>query len=60
MSECNHNRACKIPSYYNDTEWCPDCGAVRGNNGIFGKGFRQFKWAKPSQATTEELLYERE
>lgn len=46
--ECDHKNKLLIPSYYDDTEWCPNCGAVRGYNGLMGDRFRWYKWQKPT------------
>lgn len=43
-SSCSHANKETIPSYYDDTEWCPDCGAVRGNNGCMGPMFAWLDW----------------
>ncbi len=47
MSECEHKNKQLIPSYYDDTEWCPECGSVRGYNGLMGAKFRWYKWQAP-------------
>lgn len=44
---CEHKRKEFISSYYNDVEWCPDCGAVRGNNGLMGSRFQWLEWKVP-------------
>ena len=43
-SSCSHANKETIPSYYYDTEWCPECGAVRGNNGCMGAAFEWLDW----------------
>lgn len=45
--ECTHPNAETIPSYYDDTRWCPDCGAVRGTNGLFGPQLEELPWRLP-------------
>jgi hypothetical protein len=44
---CDHARKEPVESYYSDTEWCPDCGAVRGTDGNFGPGSRMLDWQIP-------------
>lgn len=43
---CAHPNATCVPSYHNDTQWCPDCGAARGSNGLFGSHHRWTAWAR--------------
>jgi hypothetical protein len=45
---CTHSKAEPVPSYYSDTEWCPDCGAVRGTDGKFGPGSEMGPWQLPN------------
>lgn len=47
-SICDHRNAEMVPSYYSDTEWCPECGAVRGTDGKFGPGSKMLDWKSPS------------
>lgn len=45
--KCQHSNKVQVESYYSDTEWCPECGAVRGNNGVFGPKFAWLDWQLP-------------
>lgn len=47
---CLHANKEAVPSYYDDTQWCPDCGAVRGNNGCMGAAFEWIDWQLPKNA----------
>lgn len=49
---CSHANKETIPSYYDDTEWCPECGAVRGNNGCMGPTFAWLDWQSPANRVT--------
>jgi hypothetical protein len=49
---CLHAKKEAVPSYYDDTQWCPDCGAVRGNNGCMGAAFEWLDWQLPKNAVT--------
>lgn len=41
---CAHPNPVAVESYYSDTQWCPDCGAVRGHNGLFGGKSEFLPW----------------
>lgn len=56
MSVCQHERYEVIPSYYSDTSWCPDCGAARGHNGVFGPGSKDLDWVSPRAVVSVERL----
>ncbi len=47
MKFCDHKNKELVESYYSDTEWCPDCGAVRGNDGLFGPKSKMLSWKIP-------------
>lgn len=51
---CEHKNAESVPSYYYDTEWCPDCGAVRGSDGKFGPGSKMLEWQLPKCSQEKE------
>lgn len=53
-SACAHEKAEVVPSYYSDTEWCPECGAVRGTDGRFGPGSRMLDWKLPASVTRQQ------
>lgn len=42
--DCKHPNPVAVESYYSDTQWCPDCGAVRGHNGLFGAKSEFLPW----------------
>lgn len=50
---CSHANKKAVPSYYDDTQWCPDCGAVRGNNGGMGAAFAWLDWQLPKNANCD-------
>lgn len=49
---CEHPTPESIPSYYSDTEWCPECGASRGTDGKFGPGSKMLEWKRPRRSST--------
>lgn len=51
--DCQHLRAEMVPSYYSDTEWCPDCGASRGTDEKFGPGSKMLEWKLPASAKSK-------